>query len=62
MANTAVGLVSVVAPLLGAWLASKGYNWLFALSAGINLLALILMRWWVKEPRQARVKTMLTER
>jgi MFS family permease len=60
MANTAVGLVSVVAPLLGAWLASKGYNWLFALSAGINLLALILMRWWVKEPRQARVKTTLT--
>ena len=62
MANTGVGLVSVAAPLLGAWLASKGYNWLFALSAGANLMALILMRWWVKEPRGARVETALTER
>ncbi len=56
MANTAVGLVSVVAPLLGAWLASVSYNWLFALSTGINLVAMVLMRWWVKEPRWAREK------
>ena len=62
MANTGVGLASVVAPLLGAWLASKGYNWLFALSAGVNLIALILMRWWVKEPRQAGVVSVTAER
>jgi hypothetical protein len=62
MANTGVGLVSVAAPLLGVWLASKGYNWLFALSAGANLMALILMRWWVKEPRGARVETAMAER
>jgi MFS family permease len=62
MANTGVGLVSVVAPLLGAWLASQGYNWLFALSAGVNLMALILMRWWVKEPRGARMESALAER
>jgi MFS family permease len=55
MANTGVGLVSVVAPLLGAWLASTSYNWLFALSAGINLVALAMMRWWVQEPRRARI-------
>jgi predicted MFS family arabinose efflux permease len=62
MANTGVGTVSVVAPLLGAWLASVSYNWLFALSVGINLLALVLMRWWVEEPRRARAKTELAER
>jgi MFS family permease len=54
MANTGVGLVSVAAPLLGVWLAGIGYNWLFALSAGVNLVALAMMRWWVREPRWAR--------
>jgi len=56
LTNTGVGIVSVVAPLLGAWLASVSYNWLFAISAGINLLALILMRWYVEEPRWASEK------
>ncbi len=51
MANTAVGLVSVVAPLLGAWLAGIGYGWLFAASAATSLVALVAMRWWVQEPR-----------
>ncbi len=62
MANTGVGIVSVVAPLLGAWLASVSYNWLFALSAGFNLLALVLMRWWVEEPRWARERMELAKR
>jgi hypothetical protein len=62
MANTGVGLVSVVAPLLGAWLASISYDWLFALSAGVNLLALVLMRWWVREPRWVKAETILAER
>jgi MFS family permease len=53
IANTGVGLVGVVSPLVGAWLASVDYGWLFALSAGISLAALILMRWWVREPRHA---------
>jgi hypothetical protein len=44
-------LANGVAPLLGSWLASFSYNWLFALSAGINLLALVLLYWQVKEPR-----------
>jgi hypothetical protein len=51
LANTGVGLVSIIAPLLGAWLAGISYNWLFALSAGINLVALAMLRWWVQEPR-----------
>jgi MFS family permease len=52
IANTGVGLVGMVSPLLGAWLASIDYGWLFALSAGISFVALLLMRWWVREPRQ----------
>lgn len=53
LANTGIGLVNVVGPLLGAWLASVGYGWLFALSAVINLVALVLLRQRVQEPRWA---------
>lgn len=53
MANTTLGLVSTVAPLLGAWLAGVSYGWLFAMGAAINLVALGAMRWWVREPRWA---------
>jgi hypothetical protein len=42
--------------LLGGWLADFSYNWLFALSAGINLLAQMLLYWQVKEPRRQRVE------
>ena len=51
LANTGAGLVGMAAPLLGAALAGVAYTWLFAVSAAINLLALVLMRWWVQEPR-----------
>jgi MFS family permease len=51
LANTAVGVVTMVAPLLGAALALAGYDWLFLLSALFNLLAFAVMRWWVREPR-----------
>ena len=44
----------MAAPLLGAGLANVDYDLLFALSAVINLAALVLMRWWVKEPRFVR--------
>lgn len=52
LSNTAVGLVSATAPLLGAGLANIGYGWLFATSAVIGLAGFALMRWWVREPRQ----------
>jgi MFS family permease len=51
MANTATGLASIVAPLLGAWLVSWDYSWVFAVGAVVNLAALIALRWWVREPR-----------
>jgi MFS family permease len=52
--STSVGIVGIVAPLIGAALASLGYNWLFAVCVIVNGTALILMRWWVREPRWAR--------
>ena len=51
LTNTIIGLVAIVAPLLGAWLASVDYGWLFAVGAVVNLIALIAMHWWVREPR-----------
>jgi MFS family permease len=51
IANTAVGIVSILAPLLGAWLAILGYSWLFAVGTIINLVVAAAMHWWVKEPR-----------
>lgn len=53
LTNTGVGVVSMAAPLLGAWLASVSYDWLFAISAAVNLVAFLLMRFWVREPRHA---------
>jgi MFS family permease len=53
LANTVVGLVSLVAPLLAAGLAEIGYAWVFACSAAVSLVAYIVMRWWVREPRWA---------
>ena len=49
--STSVGVVGIVAPLIGAAPASLGYNWLFAVCVVIDAVALILMRWWVREPR-----------
>lgn len=49
--NTIVGIGSGIAPLVGGWLAGFGYNWLFVLSIGLNLISLALFRWYVGEPR-----------
>ncbi len=53
LTNTINGLVSALAPLLGAWLAGIAYNPLFALCAVVSLVTLVLMHWWVREPRWA---------
>jgi len=53
LANTGTGLVSMLAPMIGAWLASAGYGWLFAVTAGVNLAALAALHWGVQEPRWA---------
>ena len=55
LANTGVGLISSLAPLLGTGLAALGYPWLFAASAMTYLVAAVLMTWWVRDPRHLRV-------
>lgn len=51
VANTGVGLVAVVAPLIGAFLAGFNYTLLFAVATGIALVALALFKFNVREPR-----------
>lgn len=51
IANTSLGLGSIIAPLLGGWLALSGYDLVFIASACMDLLALAVMHWAVKEPR-----------
>ncbi len=51
LSNTLTGLMGIVAPLIGATLASFSYQWLFILSGSVNLFALVVMRWAVQEPR-----------
>lgn len=53
LANTSAGAAGALAPMLGAALAGVSYSLLFAISAGVSLAALVLMRWWVREPRTA---------
>jgi MFS family permease len=49
--STGVGLIGMLAPLLGTWIATISFPWLFGLSAGVNLLAALAMQFWVEEPR-----------
>jgi MFS family permease len=51
LTNSALGFASALAPLIGGWLAGYGYSWVFAMSAGVTLLSLIMLRWRVREPR-----------
>lgn len=53
LTNTGVGVISVMAPLLGALLASQSEAWLFALCAVVFLLSYIILHWRVQEPRNA---------
>lgn len=50
--NTAMGVLGMVSPLIGAWLATRSYDLLFALSALFCLAGFIGLRRWVREPRR----------
>ncbi len=52
--STGVGVVGIVAPLIGAALASISYSGLFIVCVALNVVAFAMMRWWVREPRWAR--------
>lgn len=49
--NTAMGIVGILSPLLGAWLAGRSYELLFAISAAFTLAGLVALVWGVREPR-----------
>jgi MFS family permease len=52
--NTVTGAVAALAPVFGAWLAGTvGYRGLFAVASLIGLAGFVLLRWSVREPRQA---------
>ncbi len=53
LTNTAIGLLSLVSPLLGAFLFSRSDRALFGITVAVNIAALVLMRFWVREPRFA---------
>jgi len=52
LTNSWVGIVSMIAPLIGTLLAGWSYAWLFAVSAVFNVFAMFLMQWGVQEPRK----------
>ena len=49
--NTASGITSAIAPLIGGVLALLGYNWLFAVSVIVGLIAIAALHFTVREPR-----------
>ncbi len=51
IANTLIGVGSMAAPLIGGGLALLGYNWLFLTSTLVSVVAVLMLRFWVKEPR-----------
>ena len=52
IANTTMGISGVMAPLVGGFLAIRGYNLLFVLSILFAVLAFILLMATVQEPRK----------
>ncbi|MDY0020651.1 MAG: MFS transporter [Anaerolineae bacterium] len=57
LVSTSIGVVSTLAPLLGAAFANLSYGVLFALSAIISAISFVLLAWWVKEPRWSKEMT-----
>ena len=51
--NTLIGIASMAAPLIGLAFVEIGYTPLFIASTLTSLVALLLLRYWVKEPRFA---------
>lgn len=51
--NSIIGAINVVIPLAGSWLATVSYGYLFALSAAAGLTGVLLMAFWVADPRHA---------
>lgn len=61
IANTAVGVASAIAPLLGGWIALLGYTWLFGLSAVAGAGALVWLLVAFGDPRHVGVSVQRAE-
>ncbi|NIM95628.1 MAG: MFS transporter [Anaerolineales bacterium] len=55
IAGTGVGVISMIAPLVGVAIANVSFTLLFGISAAINLLALVGLVFTVREPRTQAV-------
>jgi MFS family permease len=51
LANTTRGIMSLIAPLIATQIASLGYGFLFSVSCALSLAGLLLLHFWVMEPR-----------
>jgi MFS family permease len=51
--GTAVGIMGMIAPMMGTALAALSFPWLFGLSTLLSVLAAVTMHFWVEEPRFA---------
>ncbi len=57
--NTYNGIVAIIMPLLGGWLArSFSYQIMFSTTFAICILGLVLLRYWVHEPRKGNSLTL----
>ena len=50
---TGIGIMAMIAPMLGTGLATLSFPWLFGLSALMSMLAAGALHFWVQEPRFA---------
>lgn len=57
ISNTLIGLVNIIAPLVGTLLANFNFSALFFGSALMALVGIVLMRWRVREPRLPLTET-----
>ena len=52
LTNTLLAPSRAVSPILGGWLAAAlGFSWLFAAALVASAVSMLLMGWWLKEPR-----------
>ncbi len=54
IANTTAGVAGSIAPLIGGWLASVGYQTLFSICIVLGAMALVWLLVGVRDPRSRK--------
>lgn len=49
--NTVLGVAGLAAPLLGGWIAFTNYELVFGLSIALSIVGLLLLLFWIHDPR-----------